>query len=156
MRYLATLFFIALLATGGYYLYQSEAVSDLLGPPAEKPEDPLSFLTEGDPVISPKEPEKPSRSRRRRPSAARPTAAPVESPAVSGPPAVPNADVSSALLGILRARGLAYGISLSVTDDKVEVVGEVDSQDARQRILDVIEKGRGRRTLVADQLTVER
>ncbi len=65
-----------------------------------------------------------------------------------------NKELASTLLGILRARRLASGISLRVSDEVLGVVGRVDGEKTRQDILDVLEKGRGPRRLDSSLLTV--
>ena len=67
---------------------------------------------------------------------------------------VPNRQVASVLLQILAARSLASGVSLSVSDEQIEVIGETASAENRATILEVIEKGRENRKIVAELLVV--
>jgi hypothetical protein len=69
---------------------------------------------------------------------------------------VPNETVSRVLLQVLAAKGLARGVALEVSDESIKVFGEVDSEDKRETILTLIEKGRGSRRLDAAGLTVQR
>lgn len=58
------------------------------------------------------------------------------------------------LIGILRAKGLADGISLSISEDTLSVAGEVDSSERRMQIIEVLEAGRGQRRLDTSDLVV--
>ncbi len=69
-------------------------------------------------------------------------------------PPLANDTFSSTILGILAARGLASGISLSVTDDTIEARGKVDDVEKRREILNVLEKARGHRSLDSSWLVV--
>ncbi len=69
---------------------------------------------------------------------------------------VPNETVSRILMQVLAAKGLARGISLEVSDQSIEVFGEVDSNEKRDAIISLIEKGRESRQLDATGLTVQR
>jgi len=69
-------------------------------------------------------------------------------------PPLANDIFSSTILGILAARGLASGISLSVTDDAIEARGRVDDVETRRKILNVLEKARGHRSLDSSWLVV--
>jgi hypothetical protein len=66
----------------------------------------------------------------------------------------PNETVSRVLLQILAAKGLARGIALEVSDESIKIFGEVDSDDKRQTIVTLVEKGRESRRLDATGLTV--
>lgn len=67
---------------------------------------------------------------------------------------VPNETVSRVLMQILSARGLSRGVSLAVSDQSIEVFGEVDSNEKREAIIGLLEKGRESRRLDASRLTV--
>jgi hypothetical protein len=69
---------------------------------------------------------------------------------------IPNETVGRVLLQILAAKGLSRGISLEVSDGSIKVLGEVDSNDKRQAIISLIEKGRESRRLDAAGLVVQR
>ncbi len=147
MQLVRFLVLFSALAGGGYLLYRSEPVRQLFESSSPRREHPLDFLDEVDEVLPQRTaPEKPPAVTRVAPPAAEPD---------PGPPAVPNEVVTSTLLGILKARGLAYGIALSVSDRQLLVEGEVDSPEKRRQILDILEKGRGRRSLQADRLVVK-
>lgn len=161
MRYAVTIIVLGTVAVGGYWLFQSEPVRSLFETGSQKKRDPLDFLDEPREIITPREEpkaESPRRSRQPSPTPARPgSPRPIE-PAdrrPSTPPDVPNHQVTRVLLGILKAEGLAYGISLSVNDREVLVDGEVDSQEERKRIIQILDRGRGRRELKTDGLVVK-
>ena len=65
-----------------------------------------------------------------------------------------NRQLAFTVLGILAARQLASGISLSVTDDKLAVIGKAANEDKKREILNVLENARGHRRLDATLLTV--
>ncbi len=62
--------------------------------------------------------------------------------------------LSSTILGILAARGLVSGVSLSVDEDHIEVRGIVTDAEKRREIMDVLNKARGHRSLDASLLFV--
>ncbi len=70
------------------------------------------------------------------------------------PNQTPNETVSRVLFQILAAKGLARGISLEVSDGSIAIYGEVASEDMRQQIVGVIEKGREGRRLDVSGLGV--
>jgi len=72
------------------------------------------------------------------------------------PDQTPNETVSRVLLQILAAKGLARGIALEVSDESIRIFGEVDSDDKRQKIIGLIEKGRESRQLDTTRLTIQR
>ena len=115
MRVFVTLVLAALLVAGGYFLYTSPRIQELLQPSPEKSEDPLKFLKEEPAGSSPRR-ERPRRSRQRS-SPPSHSEEPPPAPETVSEPAVPNPEVASVLLGILRARGLAQGITLGVSDE---------------------------------------
>jgi len=69
---------------------------------------------------------------------------------------IPNETVSRVLFQILAAKGLSQGISMEVSDGRIRIIGEVDSDDKRRAIISLIEKGRESRRLDASGLTVRR
>ena len=68
--------------------------------------------------------------------------------------AAANRQLASTILGILAARQLAAGISLTVTDDILAVIGQVVDEEKKRGILNVLENARGHRRLDATLLTV--
>jgi len=109
-------------------------------------------------TATPSVPQSPARAiPARAPEAAAKNGAPPEergAPAI--PNQIPNETVSRVLLQILGAKGLSRGVSLEVSDESIRVLGEVDSNDKRQAIISLIEKGRESRKLDAAGLTVQR
>lgn len=89
-------------------------------------------------------------------AAAKNDAPPEERGVPSIPNQIPNETVNRVLLQILNAKGLSRGVSLEVSDASIRVYGEVDSNDKRQTIISLIEKGRESRKLDATGLTVQR
>lgn len=175
-RFNLLLFFGALVVVAGYFLLQTPSGREFfLG--SESKEDPLAFLEETSetfPYRKYEEPAEPDRgderSEPKRPGRAAPpvtqkapkpqeppkTAAPPgEVEPVSVEPAIPNQDLARLLLGILRARNLAEGISLGVANDSLSVIGEVESEEVRNQILEILENGRGARRLEAAELRVK-
>jgi hypothetical protein len=73
----------------------------------------------------------------------------------SQPNRTPNETVSRVLMQVLAAKGLARGISLEVSDGSIAIFGEVDSDDKRERIISLVEKGREGRHLDAGRLIVQ-
>jgi hypothetical protein len=67
---------------------------------------------------------------------------------------VENQQLARILLQIMAARGLASGISLTVTDNTIEVNGETTSLENRRAILEILENGRASRQIIADHFTV--
>jgi hypothetical protein len=137
------------LAWAGYIQYQDPRVQELLGrghtgqprpaptPPPGRSAPPRPARRE--PPVRKKEP---------------PRAEPVRVPTPSPESAEANRQLGSTILGILAARKLASGISLTVTDEVVAVVGKVDQEEQKRGILDVLEKARGARRLDSSGLTV--
>lgn len=117
--------------------------------PARK--DPLAFLRNVRVPDPPPAREKPA------PGARRQTHPPDVPPPPAGNPGpepapvvanqVPNPEVARVLMQILRARKLASGISLSVSDTEIAVHGSVASQEQLDQIVAIIEKGRETRRL---------
>ena len=144
---------------------------------SESKEDPLAFLEESSetfPYKKYEEPVEPGRSNERpepkqpgrpapqvTPKAPKPqeppkaAVSPEEAEPVPVEPGIPNQDLARLLLGILRARNLAEGISLGVANDSLSVIGEVESEEVRNQILEILENGRGARQLDATELRVK-
>lgn len=131
-------------ALGAYFLYRSPQIQELIQPPNSVPAK--VDLPPAPPV---KRPEPTPRSQPATPSRSGGQTSPAETESQ-----VPNREVARVLLQILAARGLAGSINLSVTDERIEVLGEVESQQERATVLEVLEKGRESRQIVADQLVV--
>jgi hypothetical protein len=68
---------------------------------------------------------------------------------------VPNPILARTILQILRAKGLAEGISISVTDHRIVVAGFAKTEEARSQTLDVIEKARESRVVVASNFILQ-
>jgi hypothetical protein len=81
-----------------------------------------------------------------------------EEPVAGGQPAdshPSNEETGRVLLQILAARKLAAGINLTVSDQTLTVVGTVPTAEARRQILDVLNRGRGPRKIISDELIVD-
>ncbi len=81
-----------------------------------------------------------------------PNAAPSQAPAVSNQ--VPNPEVGRVLMQVLKARKLADGISLGVSDTEIVVHGTVPSQEHLQKIVEILEKGREARSIDLSKVQV--
>ncbi len=68
-------------------------------------------------------------------------------------PSVPNDEVTQVLNGVFAARGW-HGLALSVTDEVIEISGQVDTEEQRKKILSTLEKARETRRIDAKGLTV--
>ncbi|HLV01040.1 MAG TPA: hypothetical protein VKZ59_07220 [Acidobacteriota bacterium] len=155
MKKLALLLALLLLLIGGaYWAYQDPKVRSLFATSSERPENPLDFL-EDLPEITPR-PEATSRNRssagRRAPAQASQSQASEQQPQPENQ--VANEEVARVMMQILAAKGLASGINLAVTDEKVILSGEVFSQEQRQAIIDTVQKGREARQVDASGLKV--
>ncbi len=141
LRWLLGLLVVVGLVWGGYRQYQDPRVRGLFGPAPKRkapaPERPVQD-SGGEPGL-PRQAEPPRESKRR--------------PVRAAPP-LSNSTLPSTILGILAAKGLAYGISLSVTNDTIEIRGRVDDGEKRREILNVLEKSRGHRSLDSSWLVV--
>lgn len=147
---------------GGYFLLQSPQLLELFGFSLERPPPSAApAATRTSPVRRSPPPSPPAKSSRpetpveeRVDLPAPPRAQPAEAPpAVQNQ--VPNRQLASTLLQIMGARGLAYGVSLSVTDDTIEVNGETASAENRATILEIIEQGRESRRIVIQHFVVK-
>jgi hypothetical protein len=76
-----------------------------------------------------------------------PAGAPTAEPPASAYKQVPNPEVARVLMQVLRARKLAGGISLSVSDTEIAVHGSVPSQEHLDKIRAILEMGREARKL---------
>lgn len=112
--------------------------------PAKK--DPLAFLrdvTVPDPLPAQETPVS-GDHRPTQPTDAPPPASgkPAPEPAAVASNQMPNPEVARVLIQVLRARKLASGISLSVSDTEIAVHGSVPSQEHLDQIMAILEKGR--------------
>lgn len=146
---------LLLLAVGGILYLRAPHLFER----AKRSEDPLKFLQDL-PEVGKPEYQAPARSRRkpaRHPNEFAPPdpdKEPKSQASESPPPQVDNAEVQRVLLQIMAAQGLAKGISLSVTDTQIVVAGTVESESRRERILELLDKGRERRRISAEDLIV--
>ena len=161
MRLLAKVVVLSLLLVGGYTAYQHPKVK-VLFQSSEKQENPLGFL-EDLPELTPK-PAPPKRSPRQ---SRRVQQVPVEqstveeqsqsegeTDAVEYQNQVPNEELRRVLMQILAAKKLVSGISLVVTDKRIEVLGRVKDEESRRKILETVDKGREARVLDGSNLLV--
>ncbi len=143
---------VALLALGGYWLWQDPRVRDLFRPIPPASERP-----------------RPAPSRPPAKESPRAGGAETETPAETGQERVapqrseteirevaqaPNEQVSRVLMQILAARRLSDGISLGVSDEKIVVSGEVDSEEKRRQVLSILDRGREARRVDDSGLSV--
>jgi len=149
------------IVVGGYFLFQSPQLRELLGSREQRPAaSPRPAPARPSPLrsSSPSRDSPPS-SRPEKPTKAvvQPPEEPSQQPEEPQPTIqnqIPNRQLASTLLQIMAARSLAYGVSLSVTDETIEINGETDSEESRAAILEIIEKGRESRKIVIQQLAV--
>ncbi len=145
---LATAAFLLLLGAVIFLALQDPRVAELFSSAEQTEEDPLAFLNE--PVER-----RNKQTKQTKPAAGgTPEARTAPSPPQNLAPQVPNSTVVQVLTGVLRAKQLYDGISLSVSDRAVTVSGQVDSPDKKKAILEIIEKGRGRRQVDSSRLQV--
>ncbi len=78
--------------------------------------------------------------------------APSQAPAAANQ--VPNPEVGRVLMQILKARKLADGLSLGVSDTEIVVHGTVPSKEHLQKIVEILEKGREARSIDLSQVQV--
>jgi hypothetical protein len=113
--------------------------------------DPLAFLRDVKVPDSPPAGEKPvsgvSRPIQAPADPHPPAGAPAAEPAASAANQVPNPEVARVLMQVLRARKLAGGISLGVSDTEIVVHGSVPSQEHLDKIVAILERGREARRL---------
>jgi hypothetical protein len=156
MKVLVTVLVIVLFV-GGYYAYQTPKIKALFVS-SEKAEDPLDFLDDL-PEVNPRPaPDKnPKKERKYYAGDYEPDFSDPETETEEVEPIqnqTSNQETSRILMQILKAKGLANGISIAAGDDKIMVFGTVKSERVRQEILDVIDKGRGARQIEAGELRV--
>ncbi len=155
-RFLILFVILSAVGCGGYLFFQQPEVRALFQP-ARPAEDPLDFLRDL-PKISPKAAApKPSSNQRRTPAQAPAPSVEAREPepsAVTPRNQVPNEDVSRALLGILAARKLGHGLSISVTDETITLYGEVDSAEQLEQIRQILNKAREYRRIDTSHLSV--
>lgn len=138
------------LGWAGYVQYQDPRVRELFGGKRQ----PEALASPQPARISPPA-TPPSRKKQKKVSQtppAKPEAARAKKPDPQS--AEMNRQLAFTVLGILAARQLASGISLSVTDDKLAVIGKAANEDKKREILNVLENARGHRRLDATLLTV--
>lgn len=141
---------VILLGAVAYYAYQDPRVQALFEPTVQK-DDPLEFLRNIEvPEAPPKVPDRPRATAPTSPegpaspaSGSEPRAAPTTEVVNQ----VPNAEVGSVLIQVLKARKLAAGISLGVTDTEIAVYGSVATQEQLDQIVAILEKGRESRVV---------
>lgn len=149
---------VAILTLGAvlFAVYQLPAVK-VLFKPVEKNEDPLAFLRD---LPEPEPREVPQRVSPREKEKIQRTDTVSERVVVdSTGTAVPrnqvaNSEVGRVLIQILKARRLADGISISVTDQEVLLYGKVDSQDELSEIIDILNKARETRTVNVESAVI--
>ncbi|GAB4229652.1 MAG: hypothetical protein Kow00109_01010 [Acidobacteriota bacterium] len=151
--------FLFMVAAGAAFAYWSGCWNDprvrslVVSRGTDRAEAPLRFLEK---LPSPGPPPRRPADREKAPPRARSTApSEPEPPRPSEANQVPNAVVARTLLQILRAQGLASGISLAVTDTEVQVYGAVPSAERLRRIVAVLERGREARRINVDAVTIE-
>lgn len=132
--------------------WQDPRVQSLFAPAVTK-EDPLQFLRN---IEIPETPHASNESPRSSPGTTESAAATPADPPLREAPAnqVANAEVASVLIQILKARKLAAGISLSVTDTEVAVYGTVAGRQQLDEIAAILEKGREARALNLSEITI--
>lgn len=177
VRWIVWLLLIVCLAAGGYFVYREPRVQELFRPipaPGEGPRRTVpaklspEIETEPDTSARPAgesggpegeaSPETvPKAPAEQEPAPASPDQSPWNSmtPDHVSQPGPPNRETARVLLGILKAQGLAYGISLTVSDEVLGVQGEVSSEEDKTRIIEILEKGRGHRRLETSQLKIQ-
>lgn len=157
MRRFGFLLFLMLFLGGtAYILYHSSPKLRSLFVPRQEVENPLAFLEEL-PPLSPQarnENTPPSPQVRTPETIQLPPPAPAEPDRPSRVNTVPNEEVARVLMQILQAKGLASGLTLAVSDEEIQVGGQVDSPEARESILRILEQGREARRLEATRLHV--
>lgn len=156
--------FLIVVAGAGYLAWrQLPQVRELFESSGAEREDPLAFLKEEDKELAEararKEAEaKAEKERKRASSSPRSASKGAESGAgpqpVPAKPLVPNADVARVLRGVLGAKRIGQNVQILVSDAKVELIGEVDSEEERREILRLVEKARETRTVDASALKV--
>ena len=136
------------LVWGGYVQYQDPRVRELFGT-QRQPEAPPSPRPAR--ISQPTPPRKKQKKVQKTPPT-KPAPVRVEEP---GPQSIAtNRQLASTILGILAARQLASGISLTVTDDVLAVIGQVGDEKKKREILEVLDNARGHRRLDSTRLTV--
>ena len=161
MRLLAKVVVLSLLLVGGYTAYQHPKVKELFKP-SKKQDNPLGFL-EDLPELTPKP--APVRRSQRQPRSVQQVPleqtnleeqgqSEGETEAVEYQNQVPNEELRRVLMQILAAKKLASGVSLVVTDRRIEVLGRVQDAESRRTILETVDKGREARVLDGSKLVV--
>lgn len=144
---------IIILLIGGIYVSQIPAVRTLFVE-TEKTEDPLDFLNDL-PEVNPRTPPAEKKSTKQR----KYFAGDFE-PDLGGSALVldqsSNSETSKVLMQVFKAKGLAEGISLSVSDETIQVIGTVKSEADYSEVLSLLEKGRGARLIDSSEFKVKR
>lgn len=155
MRVLRYALVILVLAGALYGIYRMPAVN-VLFKPVEKNDDPLGFLRDlPEPEPRPVPEKSPSRKSGSAQASSTSNGASSEPQTAELPEnQVPNSEVSRILIQILKARGLADGISISVTDQDVLLYGKVDSQEILNQIVEIANKAREYRSVNAESVTI--
>jgi hypothetical protein len=151
VRFWSAILFIILLV-GGIYVSQIPAVRALFVK-TEKTEDPLDFLNDL-PEVNPRTPpdeKKTTKPRKYFAGEFEPDLG--ESGPVSDQSS--NSETSKVLMQVFKAKGLAEGISLSVSDDTIQVIGTVKSEAEYTEVLSLLEKGRGARLVDSSEFKVK-
>lgn len=145
---------VAFLVGASLFVYRqwgSELQSWLEPPPQNS--DPLKFL-KGLPEPPKKDPVPKRKPRRQELFVDTPGIDPHEEGQEVAANSVPNEEVAKVLLQILRAKKLADGISLGVSDTEVTLSGLAKTQEQFEQIVRTVEKGRENRTINTSRLTV--
>ena len=138
------------LVWAGYIQYQDPRIQELFGgkhQPEVLPSPRPARISQPAPAPSQRKQKKPSQT-----PAAKPEEVRAEKPDPQSIAA--HRQLASTVLRILAARQLASGISLTVTDDMLAVIGQAADEEKKREILDILENARGHRRLDATLLTV--
>lgn len=145
-RFLTSVAIVVLVALSGHYLYRDRKLKDL-SETGSKVRPSTS-----DPKRS--TPSKVTASGISRRSSPRPRATPPNQetdeatlPKKPSPNQVPNRELARVLLQILAAQNLADGIWIGVTDEHVQVAGELDSEEKKRQLLKILNGGREARRI---------
>lgn len=147
---IVALVLVGALAAGAYFLSDDPKIRSFFNSGPRR-ENPLGYL---DRLPEPRIPPAPVKRPPRRKSVTVPPEQPTETEPVEVQNRVPNSEVARVLTQILAAKKLADGISLSVSDEAVEVSGSVASREQLEAIVAVIEKGRESRRIDTSQVTI--
>lgn len=121
--------------------------------PAPQKADPLSFL-KGLPEPPKKDPVPKRKPKQRELFVDTPQVDPHEEAEELAANSVPNEEVAKVLMQILRAKKLADGISLGVSDTQVTISGSVKNREQFDQIVRTVDKGRENREINTSRLSV--